>query len=244
MFFINMSALVYEESVELRHDADDVIVHFRQPLYDGLRFPPAKIAKGYLGNDLAVTLELAREVDGRAFRYSALVANVPPPKINRKLQGPRRGDDYQFSVLVDNVEVMDSKEHRLCRIRASVWLKALDEVANSGVCDSLYFSFIHGEHVRRGWWFFENGKFNEPNVLAPVLAVGKMPDDVIEARSKMVNDLPGEDTESKGNRTLSVILNRLRNELLIVITEEGVFAVLKKTCDLHLKITDVLVGPI
>lgn len=241
---MNISALSYEKLVELPHYGDDVVVHFRQPLYDRLRFPPTKIAKRYLRNDLAVALELASEVDGRTSRYSALVTNVLLPQSDGELQRPRSGNDYQFSMLVDNVEVVDSKEHRIRRVRTAIWLKLLDEIENPGVCDSLYFSFILGEHVRRVWWAFEDREFNVPNLIAPVRVIREMPDDVVETRSEMVDDLPGQDIESKGNRPLAVILDRLRNELIVLITEERVFAALKKPCDLRLKITDVLVGPI
>jgi hypothetical protein len=218
---MNISTLAYEKPVELLHDADDVIVQVHQALYDSLRFPPAKIAKRYLGDDLAIALELTFEINGRASRYAALVIHVPLPEVNVNLRGPGRGNDDQFSMLVDNVEVVDSQEHRIRRVGATIWLKSLDEFANSSVCDPLYFSFILGEHVSQSWRFFENRKLNKPNILPPVIDTREMPDDVIEARSKMVNDLAGENTEAKRNRTLAMILDRLRNDLLVLVAEEG-----------------------
>ena len=241
-----MSALVESgrELVEHLHNVDDVIVHSRQCLYDGLRLSPTKVAKRYLGNELAIALELLCEIEGRNARYAALVRDVTTLQFGGILEGPRMNNDNQCLVLVDNIHLMYGKEQRVERVGEVVRLQPLNEVENVAVFDSLYFSFVLAKHVRRGWPFFENREANGLDVLSPVLNIREMPHNVIEARSKVVNDLPRDSAFSLGDYALRVILNCLSENLVILISENWVFAILKKPCDLGLKIKDVLVGPI
>src|ERR1035441_1107625 len=79
-----------------------------------------------------------------------------------------------------------------------VWLQPLDKLNNPSVSDSLYFSFVLGEHVRRRWPFFQDRKLNLRNVLPPVVGIRKMPDDMVEARSEMVDNFAGEHAKQIG----------------------------------------------
>jgi hypothetical protein len=81
-------------------------------------------------------------------------------------------------------------------------------------------------------------------MLPPVFAARKMPNDMVEARSQVVDDLARKDAEPERNGELAVVLDCLRNNLCLVISEERVFAFLKEPGDFGLKILDVLVGPI
>jgi hypothetical protein len=81
-------------------------------------------------------------------------------------------------------------------------------------------------------------------MLLPVFDVREVPDDMVEARSQMVNDLTRKHTEPERDRALTVVLDCLGNNLLVVIAEERVVAFLKEPGDFGLKVLDVLVGPI
>jgi len=78
----------------------------------------------------------------------------------------------------------------------------------------------------------------------PISGIREVPNNVIEARSEMVDDLSSEHGKTKWDRTASVIFNCLSDRLLILIANDGVLAFLKKPLDLSLKIDDVLVGPL
>ena len=81
-------------------------------------------------------------------------------------------------------------------------------------------------------------------MLVPVGVVGEVPDDVVKTRPQMMDDFSSEDAKAERNRSLEVIFNRLRDDLYVVIAENGVIARLKEPFDFGLKILDVLVGPI
>jgi hypothetical protein len=78
----------------------------------------------------------------------------------------------------------------------------------------------------------------------PVGDIGKIPNDVVETRPQVVDDLAGQDAESERNLTTSMVFDCLRNHLLVVVTQDGVFALIEKGRDFGLKISDVLVGPV
>ena len=239
-----VSALA-QKFIELRHHADDAIVHSTQRLYDGLRFPPNKVAESYLRNELTLALELRYEIEGRVVKCAAFVRQVPVHQVKGELESSGGCDDNQCAMLVNDVEFVNSKQKDIGGVHSAVVrLKPLDQFENSTVSDSLYFSFVLGEHVRRGWPFFQDGEVDKPFMVSPVLGIGKVPNDMVEARPKMVGSFSSQDAESKRNLALTVVLNGLRDNLLIIVAENRVFAFLKKPCDFGLKIVDVLVGPI
>lgn len=225
--------------VERYDETQDLVVHLPQSLYDNLRFRPTKVAKSYLRNELAVVLEISSDSGDGKF-----LALISPPEFDWKLNRASGLDDNQFPMLVHDVHVVDSQDKGLSGVRSLVRLALFDQGTDSGIGDTLYFSFVLGEHVRRR--FFQDGKFDKSPVFwgLPVSDIGKLPNEVIEARPQVVDDLARQDAESGRNVTTSMVFDCLRNHLLIVVTEERVFALIEKGRDFGLKISDVLAGPI
>ena len=225
-------------------DLDDVVVHLPDGLYDRALFPPANVIKRYLGNELAIALELFYEIGGHG-RVVAFIHHRSLHYPDGEHEGTSGRNDNQCAVLVNDVEIVNGEQLGIKGTGAGVvWLQPLDKVDNARVADSLYFSFVLGEHVRRCWPFFQDGKLNIRYALAPVVGIRKMPDDMVEARSEMVDNFAGEHAKPERDGALAVVLDCLRNNLLVVIAENRVFALLKKSCDFSLKIEDVLLGPI
>ena len=241
---VECALMTRQELTALLHDANHGILHSPQSLYDGLRLPPYKVAERYLGNELAVTLEISYEIGGRAERILAQVRPVTLHHVEGKFKGSGGGDDYQCTVLVHNVEFVNGKQNGIGGLKSAIWLNSLDEAENAGVCDSLYFSFVLGEHVRRRWPVLQDWKVNPSHMLLPVFDVREVPNDMVQARSQMVNDLARKHTEPERDRALTVVLDCLGNNLLVIIAEERVVAFLKEPGDFGLKVLDVLVGPI
>ena len=109
--------------------------------------------------------------------------------------------------------------------------------------NSLYFSVVSADFIFTDRPFDTDGKFYGVFTGAPVLRAGELPDDMIQARSEVVNDLPGEHRKSWRNGLLGKVYSCLSERLNIVATTNSVFAFLEKPNDLRLKITDTLVGP-
>ena len=65
-----------ESRVKAVHDLDDVVVKLHQGWDNRLDFPPTKLPKRYVSNELAIGLELECEFSpfvGGHLRYSALI---------------------------------------------------------------------------------------------------------------------------------------------------------------------------
>ncbi len=230
------------QAIELLHDLDDFVVKFHQSWNDRLDFPPTKICERYLRNQLAVALELVCNVGGRKVGMLALIRFKNAVDAFGNFSRPRRHTQHQFSVLIDNVEALDDGQRATERVGGVVWLEAFDEIEHLSVCDSLYFSLVKGNSVFVDRPFLENRELDLPRVLYPV-DVGEYPRNMIKAGSQVMHDLPGQHTEPQWNDAVLMILNSLKEQLVVVLGQDGVLAFLKKPGDFRLQIEDVLVGP-
>lgn len=231
--------------VELRHDPDHEVLKLVKGLNYGFRFRRTELIKRYLGDNLSVALELLLKIDGCASRYSALIAKGPLHHFHRELDCWRANHDHEFSVLVDNVKIVNDERQRVdVAPDAVIWLKLFDKSTDYRLSDSLYFSFVTGKNIFLRWPRLKDGKLDPFPVCLSVGGFGKLPNDVVEDRPKMVDDFPGQQREAQRDRTIPMILDCLRKNLSVLIAEDGVLAFLKKPVDLNLKITDVLLGPI
>ena len=101
-----------------------------------------------------------------------------------------------------------------------VGLQLLDEVENAGVFDSLYFSFVLSEHVSAGAGrSLRTGKPMDLMCFRLCVNIREMPHNVIEARSKVVNDLPGENAESAEERCASCDTSIASSENLVILDQ-------------------------
>lgn len=232
------------QTVESLNDIDNKVLQFFQPLHYGLRFRATELTKRYCGNNLSVALEFALEINGKTSRYSALIANESVKNLSGKFNSCCHDNDDEFSVLVGNVEVMNDEKQRVDRISAVVWLKPFDEIANGGFSDALYFSFITGKKLFLRWPRLKDGELDPPPIRLPITGFGEQPNKVIEARSEVMNNFPGKHSEARRDRAASMILDCLRNRLVVLIADEWISAFLKEPTDFGLKVTDVLVGPL
>lgn len=231
--------------VELSNYASDVARELRQSWDDRLDYPPTKITERYLRGDLAVLIELSFEVRGERFNCSTHVTNKLPRQIGVKaLNQARSADDDQLAMLVGNVHVVDDQQRIEDGINSAVRLKFSDEFDSIGVPHSLYLSFVSGKFVFRSWPRLKNGKFDVAEVgRRAVGLIGKLPDNMIQTGSKMVNDFSSENAESHRDSQRSVITQSLKDFLVIELRYDGVCAFLKEPVNLQLEIDDILVGP-
>lgn len=233
------------ESIELCNNASDVARELRQSWDDRMDYPPTKIPKRHLRGDLAVLIELSFEFRSERFTCAASVTQKLPSKISVKSLNQARGaDDDQFTVLVGNVHIVDDQQRIKNGIDSVIRLKFSDEFQGISASHSLYLSFVSGEFVFRGWPNFKDGEFDVPEVRRGAVGViREFPDDVIQARSKMMNDFPGKGAESQRDSQRSMIIESLQNVLVVELWNDGALAFLKESGHLRLKIDDVLVGP-
>ncbi|MFZ1011501.1 MAG: hypothetical protein WAN65_31985 [Candidatus Sulfotelmatobacter sp.] len=194
-------------------------------------------------NRLVAGLQLCCKVSRYDIRLLALIVPEANCEIKRNLNLDVGDDENKFSVLIKNVHLVNDEERRVDRVRSLVRLKVSNQIANGRFCDSLYFSFISGDCIFIDRLILEKREFNFAKGFSSVLLGRKFPYDVVQTGSKVVDDLTSEHTESGWNRALLVILNRLKEKLVVVLGQRGIFAFFEKSSDFRFEITDVLIGP-
>ncbi|MGA7155202.1 MAG: hypothetical protein WBY53_00040 [Acidobacteriaceae bacterium] len=218
-----------------------VIEESHQPFGDRLDFPPSKIPERYAGLKCSIALELACNLGGVKFGMCPLIYVNSRAQMAGQRYGRSSFTKDKFSVLVDDVKVMDQPKGIVRRVGGVIGLQSFDQRPDFAICNSLYFPFVSGKFT-----FLDRPVQVNRKVHRHVIYLGtdrKMPHDMIKGRSQMVNDLPDEHTESWWDDTVHVVLNGLAMQLSVVLWEGGVVAFIKEPLHFGVEIVDVLLSP-
>jgi len=230
---------------ECRDNISDVVRELCQASDDRLCFPPTEILERYMGNRLAVLIDLSCEVGGKRTTFAIQMTHDLHSNMAGEIYNLAGGvENNQFAMFIGNIHAVNDKKQIVRRINSAVRLQFFDELECGGLPHSLYLSVISGEFIFKRWRRFKYGKFEIPMVgrLADSV-VGQLPDNMIQARSEMMDHFACEDTKAQRDRQRFVILNSLQKLLVAELRQDGIFAVLKEPGDFRLEINDVLVGP-
>lgn len=231
--------------VETVHALDGEILQQRQALYDRLCFPIDKIPERYVRQNLSVVVKVLLQRGGVQRRIAARIVHIPHNLRPGNLEPSYARHDDKFPVFVHHVELMDYPKKGIFRDVSMVGLQSLDQIPDAGVGDSLYLSFVTGKHVRLRGPLFENWELDKLRFFAGSMrGTGKQPDDVIETRPVVMNNLSGQNGKTRRNGEMSVVLNLLQEKLSVVLAENWVFAFLKEPLNFRLQIEDTLFGPL
>ncbi len=229
------------QNLELLHDFDSVIKQLRQSWDDRLDFPPTKIPERYTRLSSSVAIKMACDLRGVKFRMCPFIAFNDRTHLDRHNQSSDPGADDKFSVFIDNIEIVNDPKGVVKRVGGVMRLKPLDKSPRVRICDSCYFSFKKLSPVMIDGGCFKDGKFYLSDVLYGQNR--EVPCNVIETRSQMVDEFPGQHSESWWDDTILMVGDSLKKSLSVVLWENGIVAFLKEPLDFGIEIEEVLFGP-
>lgn len=206
-------------------------------------FPPTKIFERYDRNELAVALEMNCEIEARQFRMLALVSPESGVHVFRNISRSGAVNQQHFSVLIDNVEIVNNQDGGFDRIGGVVRLEPFDKVEDFGICNSLYCSLIRMNFVFIDRLFLKDRKLDFLGAPFPVFVRRENPDHMVQTGSQLVDDLASQHTQTWWNDQILMVMESIKEQLFIVLGENWVLAFLKEPGDFHIEIANVLVGP-
>ena len=240
-----------DQNCEQINPLNDSLVQLHERWKNRLVFPFTELGKRYLRQDYSIVLDCSTSQSpfGISDRFSLVASSNRTHNINtctrRKEEVRASANNYELPVLVESIHIVDDAERVIPSIAPSlVWLHIFDTLEDFGFRDSLYFSVVNARFIFRAGKLPENRKFDGIFMLLPVGVAGEMPDDVVETRTQVVNDLAAQDAPTQRKLEASVIVNRILPFLRVWIGNDWIFASFKEDSDFAIKVDDILVGPI
>lgn len=227
---------------ELVKHGEGVIEQLNQSFRHRLDSPLTKIPERYTESGGAVALKVMCDLGGAKFGMFTLINLQDFAHLRGQNDCGCSNADDEFSVLIENVEIVDQTKGIVRRVGGFIGLKSFDKTSDIWVRDSFYFSFKSSAFVRAEWLFQENWELDSSNVLY-FPRVGEMPNNVVKAGSKVMNRLSGKHTEAWRDSAIRMILGGLAQHLSVVLWDKGVVAFLKEPLHFEVEIADVLFGP-
>lgn len=227
---------------ELVKDGEGVVEQFNQSFRYRLDSPLTKIPERYTESGGAVALKVICDLGGVKFGMFTLINLQDFAHLRGQNDCGCSNANDKFSVLIEDVEIVDQPKGIVRRVGGFIGLKSFDKVPDVWVRDPLYFSFKSSAFVRAEWLFQKNWELDSSNVLY-FPRVGEMPNNVVKAGSKVMNNLSGKHAEAWRDSAIRMVLSGLAQHLSVVLWHDGVVAFLKEHLHFEIEIADVLFRP-
>lgn len=231
------------------NDITNSVQQLRQRWDHKLVFPISELGERYLRMDLGIILDCSLS-SGEFCGGQRFPLAIRHYTGNARDRSPRRKedigaccDDQEFPVFIKSVHVVDNAKGIIDSIQPPVvGLQLFNQRKDPGIINALYLSVVSG------LFFFrqrpaKDREFKHVLVIPPCGSAGKVPDDMVKAGAKVMNDLTSQYTEAPGDLQGSMIVERFFPSLILCIGNDWVLAFLEEDHDFAIKIDDILIGP-
>lgn len=227
-----------------------------------LRFPLAKLGERYVKGQLCLHVHFKRanrlhdsdSATCAVFHCAEGLATGVHKPLEQVLI-----DSHQFPVFVELVQQVNLQERMVEEINSVVWLQTVNSCQRGEAGDALYFSTETGMfHFAVGFpdaflSRLADGKLDFVRKPSSPFRIGKLPNEVVERRSKMVDNLASQDAKTRNLSTAYDDLTEYLKSLPVVICQDGL--IVGPSCsddfgkpgeklrNFDFEIADVLVGP-
>jgi hypothetical protein len=215
-----------------------------------LSVPVSELGERYLRSNLSVVLYCslrdAQFSGGHRFSLTILkhIGDDFQTGSGREREISATCDDHQFPVFIESVHVVDDTNQVVCGVGTSeVWLEAINESEDVGTRNALYFSLVSAQFVFRKRRLPKNRELKCFRVIAPRFRCGEVPNNVIQARPQVMDDLSTKHTESFGECQCSMVIERFLPSLSVWLGNNWVLAFSEESENLTMQVDDILVGP-
>jgi len=214
-----------------------------------LAFPFSDLGKLYLRQNFRILLDCSIDQGklsiGKRFSLAIFMNGESghDTRVGGNEKVRARSNDGQFSMFVESVHVMNDTEGVTFSIAPSViWLHISNERENLWVGDSLYFSLVLAKFIFRKRLFAEHREFDGGSRLGSVLSTGKMPSDMVERRSQVVDNFAAQDAKTFGKLDAAMVIESLLPLLRVHFGHDWILASFEESVHFSVKVDDVLVG--
>jgi hypothetical protein len=213
-----------------------------------LTFPLSELGERYLRKDLCLVLYCS--LNGKdIFNRKRFALTVCHDLLNdsggaggkREIRAGANND--QLTMLIESVHIVNDANWIIRSVGPEpVRLQIGNKFSHARFIHSLYLS------LKTAQFFFvgdiaNHWKPKDAFVQCSCGVIRENPNDVIQGRPQMVDDLSNQNTEAFRDDEVSMIVNRFLPSLVICIGEDWVFAEPEELQDFGVKVDDVLVGP-
>ena len=146
-------------------------------------------------------------------------------------------------MFIKSVHIVDDAKGIVDCIRPPlIGLQLFNQCQYPGLINALYLSVVSELFVFRQRLAVDR-KFKHVLMIPPCGRTGKLPDDMVEAGTQVMNDLTSQYTEALGDLQGSMVVERFLPSPILCIGNNWVLAFLEEARDFAIKIDDILIGP-
>lgn len=236
---------------EDRDKCADLIEKFKQARNHRLSLPLTKLPERYTRGDFSIILNCSTDRGMIGLGKFALCIQfhsvIQFGHTRREVDFSTGINDDKVPVLIESIHVVDDEKRLISSVGPSlVRLNIFDPSEHPSVLNTFYFSVVKFDVVTLHGFGLKHRKFDGILGLDSLFIsskTGEVPDDMVKAGSKLMNDFSCKDAETQWNALSSMVVDRFLPHLGIFMGDGWVLATVDESLDFGMQVDDILIGP-